>query len=186
MEVLGWSSKRCLWFEENLSRGRLFTFLSYLFFFLWWFCKSQNLMEWCLCRQRIWLKLLVLEWGVLCRGLLVKYLKDDRSWLDVSWDICQTSICSSTWLGLGDYCAFSMGLLLWGFKLGVLMFMLVVLNDLICFFCPYSAIWQWKLRVQFEGLVILLYLCWLLNLLFSGQSLIIMFAFIFSIKWNMW
>lgn len=119
MEVLGWSSKRCLWFEENLSRGRLFTFLSYLFFFLWWFCKSQNLMEWCLCRQRIWLKLLVLEWGVLCRGLLVKYLKDDRSWLDVSWDICQTSICSSTWLGLGDYCAFSMGLLLWGFKLGV-------------------------------------------------------------------
>ncbi|KAH9804713.1 actin 1 [Citrus sinensis] len=35
-----------------------------------------------------------------------------------------SSLQGSTWLGLGDYCAFSMGLLLWGFKLGVLMFML--------------------------------------------------------------
>ncbi|KAH9652782.1 actin 1 [Citrus sinensis] len=37
-----------------------------------------------------------------------------------------SSLQGSTWLGLGDYCAFSMGLLLWGFKLGVLMFMLEV------------------------------------------------------------
>lgn len=76
MAVLGWSGERCFWFQEDDPRGispsiPFFFLKKFLFFFFKKFFWSvlKYSMKWHYYRRNIWQKLLVLEWGVLCKDL---------------------------------------------------------------------------------------------------------------------